>query len=144
MGASFGYPTLCCCRKIRVPPEIRVLPSRTLSQTLHLENVVRACRYRVIDKTRRTIDTSLLDASVVYSNPLTPLLRLVLDLSYHRCKKRFFTFFILVTFVLLFWRFLFSKRFLFLKNVGKVQSGKQISKKHFQNSSNEINQWVHK
>jgi len=40
--------------------------------------------------------------------------------------------------------FLFSKRFLFLKNVGKVQSGKQISKKHFQNNSNEINQWVHK
>jgi len=28
--------------------------------------------------------------------------------------------------------------FLFLKNVGKVQSGKQINKKHFQNNSNEI------
>jgi len=28
--------------------------------------------------------------------------------------------------------FLFSKRFSFLKNVGKVQSGKQINKKHFQ------------
>jgi len=26
--------------------------------------------------------------------------------------------------------------FLFLKNVGKVQSGKQINKKHFQNNSN--------
>jgi len=33
--------------------------------------------------------------------------------------------------------FLFSERFLFLKNVGKVQSGKQINKKHFQNNSNE-------
>ena len=39
--------------------------------------------------------------------------------------------------------FLFSKRFLFFKNVGKVQSGKQINDKHFQNNSNEI-QWVHK
>jgi len=33
--------------------------------------------------------------------------------------------------------------FFILKNVGKVQSGKQINKKHFQNNSNEI-QWVHK
>jgi len=42
------------------------------------------------------------------------------------------------------WRFLFSKRFfLFLKNVRKVQSGKQIHKKYFQNNSNEI-QWVPK
>jgi len=45
-------------------------------------------------------------------------------------------------YVFLFWshfkRFLFSKRFLlFLKNVGKVQSGKQINQKHFQNNSNE-------
>jgi len=30
--------------------------------------------------------------------------------------------------------FLFSKRFLFLKKVGKVQSGKQINKKHLQNN----------
>jgi len=37
----------------------------------------------------------------------------------------------------LFYVFLFSKRVL-LKNVGKVQSGKQINKKHFQNNSNEI------
>jgi len=43
--------------------------------------------------------------------------------------KTFFTF---LTF------FLFSKRFLFLKNVGKIQSGKEINKKHFQNNSNEI------
>jgi len=40
---------------------------------------------------------------------------------------RFLTFFLL-----------FSDRFLFLKNVGKVQSGKQINKEHFQNTSNEI------
>jgi len=33
--------------------------------------------------------------------------------------------------------------FIYKKNVGKVQSGKQINKKHFQNNSNEI-QWVHK
>jgi len=44
----------------------------------------------------------------------------------------------LVTFFYVFNVFLFSKRFLFLKNVGKVQSGKQINKKHFQNNSNEI------
>jgi len=34
--------------------------------------------------------------------------------------------------------FLFSKRFIFKKNVGKVQSGKHINKKHFQNNNNEI------
>jgi len=34
--------------------------------------------------------------------------------------------------------FLFSERFFIFKNVGKVQSGKQINKKHFQNNSNEI------
>ena len=49
-------------------------------------------------------------------------------------KNVFFTF---LTF------FLFSKRFFIFKNVDKVQSGKQINKKHFQNNSNEI-QWVHK
>jgi len=49
----------------------------------------------------------------------------------------------------MFLRFLFWSRFLrfltffvifqtFLKNVGKVQSKKQINKKHFQNNSNEI------
>jgi len=41
-------------------------------------------------------------------------------------KKRFFTF------------FLFFKRFFYFKKVGKVQGGKQINKKHFQNNSNEI------
>jgi len=32
--------------------------------------------------------------------------------------------------------FIFQTFFLFLKNVGKVQIGKQINKKHFQNNSN--------
>ena len=55
-------------------------------------------------------------------------------------KKRFFLF---CPRFLRFWRFvLFSKRFfLFLENVGKVQSGKQIDNKHFQNNSNEIDLW---
>ena len=44
----------------------------------------------------------------------------------HRCKNVFDVYFILQTF------------FLFLKSVGKVQSGKQINKKHFQNNSNDI------
>jgi len=52
-------------------------------------------------------------------------------------KKRSLRFFILVTFFTFFKNFLFSKRFLF-KNVRKVQSGKQFSKKHFQNNSNEM------
>ena len=42
-----------------------------------------------------------------------------------------------------FYVFLFSKRFFILKNVGKVQSGKQINKKHFENNINEIKS-VHK
>jgi len=37
--------------------------------------------------------------------------------------KRFFTFLTV---------FYFPNVFLFLKNVGKVQSGKQVNKKHFQ------------
>jgi len=48
----------------------------------------------------------------------------------------------LITFLRFLTFFLFSKRFLFKKR-WKVQSGKQINKKHFQNNSNEI-QWVHK
>ena len=52
----------------------------------------------------------------------------------HRCKKRF---------IYVFNVFLFSKRFLYfyLKKaleLEKVQSGKLINKKHFQNNSNEI------
>ena len=38
--------------------------------------------------------------------------------------------------------FIFQMFFIFKKNVGTVQSGKQINKKHFQNNSNEI-QWIH-
>jgi len=49
----------------------------------------------------------------------------------HRCKKNFFNVFNV---------FLFSKRFFIFKNVCKVQSGKQINKKHFKNS-NEIDLW---
>jgi len=56
----------------------------------------------------------------------------------HRCKKRFYVFFTLVTFFTFLTFFYFSNVFLFLKNVGKVQSGRQINKKHFQNNSNEI------
>ena len=47
-------------------------------------------------------------------------------------KNVFFTFFDV---------FLFPTRFLFFKNVRKVQSGKQINKMHFQNNSNEIGLW---
>jgi len=53
-------------------------------------------------------------------------------------KNVFCVFFILVAFFYVFNVFLFTKRFLSLKNVGKIQSGKQINKKHFQNNSNEI------
>jgi len=52
-------------------------------------------------------------------------------------KKRFYVFYFGRVFYV-FNVFLFSKRFLFLKNVDKVKSGKQINKKHFQNNSNEI------
>jgi len=51
-----------------------------------------------------------------------------------KCFKRYFfisvTFFALLTFFLIFQAF-----FYFKKNVGKVQSGKQVNKKHFQNNS---------
>jgi len=50
----------------------------------------------------------------------------------HRCINVFKFFFILVTF---FTFFIFRTFFLFLKNVCKVQSGKQINKKHFQNKN---------
>ena len=53
-----------------------------------------------------------------------------IDAAY-RCKKRFFTFFNV---------FIFLQTFFILKKVDKVQSGKQINKKHFQNSSNETDQ----
>jgi len=46
-------------------------------------------------------------------------------------KNVFYVFFIFVTFLRFLTFFLFCKRFLFLKNVGKVQRGKEITKKHF-------------
>jgi len=49
-----------------------------------------------------------------------------------------FTFFYFGHVFLPFLTFYFPTVFLFFKNVGKVQSGKQINKKHFQNNSNEI------
>jgi len=55
-------------------------------------------------------------------------------------KNVLHVFFILVTF---FYVFHFPNVFLLKKNVGKVQSGKQINKKHFENDSNGI-QWIHK
>jgi len=57
--------------------------------------------------------------------------------SEHRCKKRFLRFLFWSRFFT-FLTFYFLNGFLFLKNVGKVQSGKQINSKHFQNNSNEI------
>jgi len=57
----------------------------------------------------------------------------------HRCKKTFLRFFfILVMFFTFLTFFIFQAFFILKKNVGKVQSGKQINKKHFQNNSNEI------
>jgi len=52
----------------------------------------------------------------------------IIDVLNHRCKNVFNVFFIFQT-------------FFYLKNVGKVQSGKQINKKHFQNNSNETDLW---
>jgi len=51
--------------------------------------------------------------------------------------KTFFTFFYfghLFTFL----TFLYFPNVFYLKNVGKVQSGKQMNKKHFQTNSNEV------
>jgi len=53
-------------------------------------------------------------------------------------KNVFYVFFILVTFLRFSKLFYFPNVFYFKKNVGKVQSGKQVNKKHFQNNSNEI------
>jgi len=66
---------------------------------------------------------------------------LVVDIDVKNVFLRFLK--ILVTFFYVFNVFLFSKRFYFFKNVGKVQSGKQINKKRVHNNSNEI-RWVHK
>jgi len=45
MKAFFTYATLCC-KEIRVPPKIRVLPSGTLLQILNVENFATAGRSR--------------------------------------------------------------------------------------------------
>jgi len=51
--------------------------------------------------------------------------------------KNVFTFFLFWSRFFTFVTFFIFQKFLFLKNVGKVQSGKQIHKKHFQNNSKE-------
>ena len=51
----------------------------------------------------------------------------------YTCKKNFYVFLFWSRFLTFFY---FPNVFLFLKNVGKVQSGKQINKKHFQNDVN--------
>ena len=57
-------PSTCPTQKNRVPPEIRVLPSRTLSQTLGLENFATARRLRckqnssTVDLVADTLSTS--------------------------------------------------------------------------------------
>jgi len=56
----------------------------------------------------------------------------------HKPKKRFLRFLFWSRFFTFLTFFLFSKRFFIFKNVAKVQSGKQINKKHYQNNSNEI------
>jgi len=55
------------------------------------------------------------------------------DRARRRCKN---VFFILVMF-LRFLTFFIFQTFFILKNVGKVQSSKQINKKHFRNNSDE-------
>jgi len=53
--------------------------------------------------------------------------------------QTFLRFLILVTFFYVFnVFFIFQTFFIFKKNVGRVQSDKQMNKKHFQNNSNEI------
>jgi len=56
----------------------------------------------------------------------------------HRCKKRFLRFFYFGHVFMFLNALYFPNLFYFKKNVGNVQSGKQINKKHFQNNGNEI------
>jgi len=77
------------------------------------------------------------------NNRFTTLAAYCADRVIHRCKNVFTFFLSWSRFFTFFNVFYFPNVFLYLKNVGKVQSGKQINKKHFQNNSNEI-QWVHK
>jgi len=52
-------------------------------------------------------------------------------------KKTFLRFFYFCHVFTFFKHFFYFPNVFYLKNVGKVQSGKQINKKHFQNNSNE-------
>ena len=89
----------------------------------------------------RPLYTVLYGAVVQFSMQTTDV---IVCMSAHRCKNFFYVFYFDHVFCYVFKGFFyFLNVFLFLKNVGKVQSGKQINKKHFQNNSNE-NQWVHK
>jgi len=58
----------------------------------------------------------------------------------HRCKN-VFKLFLFWTRFYVFYGFFIFQTFFILKNVGKVQSGKHINKKHFQNNCNEIDPW---
>jgi len=53
-------------------------------------------------------------------------------------KRRFFVFLFRSRFLRFLTFFSIFQTFFIFKNVGKVQSGKQINRKHFQNNSNEI------
>ena len=90
--------------------------------TVHVGGRSRTLRFSSVQFCSCTVNAPLL-------NRRLDCLQMTVDWQ-HRCKNVFNVFLIFQT-------------FFYLKNVGKVQSGKQINKKHFQNCSNEI-QWVHK
>jgi len=69
----------------------------------------------------------------VRENYIIPSILQVVDV-----KKRFYVFFILVACFAFLTFFLIFQTFF---KVGKVQSGKHVNKKHFQNNSNEIAQY---
>jgi len=94
----------------------------------------------MVTRLRPVIDPRLRVFFLLFTYNHIRIYRLVIDhstvfLPWTIDVKTFF--YILVTFLRFLKLFLFSKRFFILKNVGKVQSGKQINKKHFQNYSNE-------
>jgi len=74
-----------------------------------------------------SVERHVLTKLMEWSKILRPTLHKIGHLR-HGCNMFFYVFNV----------FLFSERFLFEKNVGNVQSGKQINKKHFQNNSNEM------
>ena len=85
---------------------------------------------------RRTIPQGIIFSSVI-NRHISLICSVVVFVRRTIDVKTFFTFFILVTFFYILNVF-FNFPNIFFKNVGKVQSGKQINKKHFQNNSNEI------